>query len=75
MLPAGDATARFDLHISLTESSTRPDGQAGLRGSVMVAADLFDPASRLGRSPAGSARVLAAVAADPQLAAATRWTS
>ncbi len=62
-VPAGLDAARFDLDISLTEMTGR-DGPAGLRGSVIVAADLFEPAAaeliaaRLGR-------VLATVAARP----------
>ncbi len=66
VLPAGDTTVRFDLHVSLIETFDPAGQPAGLRGSVMVCADLFDPeaagqiASRLGR-------VLAAMAADPQL--------
>ena len=62
---AGAPTARVDLDFTVAEALAegRP---AGLRGSVTVAADLFDPAAAemfAGRL----VRVLTAVAADPRL--------
>ncbi len=60
-LPAGPATARYDLDITV---AGRPGGQRGLAGSVTVAADLFD-AGAAGQLAARLVRVLAAVAADP----------
>ena len=66
---AGQPSARFDLDIALAEARGSDDGPAGLRGMLSAAADLFDEhtaqviAARL-------IRVLAAVAADPGVAAA-----
>ena len=62
-LPAGTGAARFDLQIALAE--VRGGGEpAGLRGTVIMAADVFDQASA--RALGGRlARLLAAVAADP----------
>ena len=62
-LPAGTGAARFDAQFTLAE--TRGGGEpARLRGTVTVAADLFDLAAArvLGER---LVRVLAAVAADP----------
>ena len=64
-LPSGAAAAKFDLDLTVAEAVDERGGPAGLRGSVTVAADLFDPDSAAvlaGRL----VRVLAAVAADPQ---------
>ena len=70
-LPADvDAPARFDLEFNVAETFDAAGAPAGLRGSVVVDADLFDPATaaviaqRLGR-------VLKTVAGDPQ--APVRW--
>src|SRR5580658_2356416 len=63
-LAASIEAARFDLEVDIAEASAPDGGAGGLRGSVTVTADLFDPATatliaaRLGR-------VLAAVAAGP----------
>ena len=62
-VPAGEPTAIFDLDIIITEVSGggRP---AGLRGSVIVATDLFD--SAIATAIAGRLlRVLDALAIDP----------
>ena len=60
----GTGAARFDVQITLAETRGRGGEPAGLRGTVTMAADLFDPpaARALGER---LARVLAAVAADP----------
>jgi amino acid adenylation domain-containing protein len=64
-LPAGPPAARFDLDIILTET-VDPDGvPAGLRGSVTVAADLFDPGTA-GTIAERLVRVLETAASDPQ---------
>jgi amino acid adenylation domain-containing protein len=64
-LPSGTgAAARFDLDLSVTETTDADGTPAGLRGTVTVAADLFDPATA-GSIAGRLARVLAAVAADP----------
>ena len=63
-MPAGEPPARFDLDISMAEAFSAQGALAGLRGTLTVAADLFDEVSA---RAIGSrfARVLAAVAADP----------
>jgi hypothetical protein len=58
------AASRFDLELTLTGSFDAQDEPAGLRGSVIVAADLFDP-QMAGNIARWFRRVLAAVAADP----------
>jgi amino acid adenylation domain-containing protein len=63
-LPAGGTTARFDLEISVTEALDEAGGPAGLRGTVTVAADLFDPATAAGIA-LRLVRVLEAAAAAP----------
>jgi amino acid adenylation domain-containing protein len=61
---AGTAAARFDLTVSLSETVDASGQPAGLRGTVLAAADLFDePTARA--IAARLARVLATVAADP----------
>src|ERR1039458_8370096 len=66
-LPAGPLPAKFDLDISLGEVLDGQGHPAGLRGVVVVAADLFDPvtAQALARR---LERVLEGVAADPAVA-------
>ena len=59
------AASRFDLELTLTGSFDAQDEPAGLRGSVIVAADLFDP-QMAGNIARWFQRVLAAVAADPR---------
>ena len=59
-------SSRFDLDFSLAEAFDADGGPAGLRGSVTVAADLFDLATA-GLIAERLGRVLAAVAADPQV--------
>ncbi len=65
MLPS-DATARFDLNIMLGEVFDSEGRPAGLRGSVIAAADLFDLRT-VWQIAERFVRVLAAVAADPQI--------
>ncbi|MGH3827675.1 MAG: condensation domain-containing protein, partial [Pseudonocardiaceae bacterium] len=64
-LPAGTAAAKFDLEVTVAETRDSGAGPGGLRGSVMVAADLFDPATA-GLIARWLVRVLAVVAANPQ---------
>jgi amino acid adenylation domain-containing protein len=64
VLPPGITAAKFDLQVSVAEV-VEQGGPAGLRGSVTVAADLFDPETA-GLIAERLVRVLAAVAADPQ---------
>src|SRR5262249_39876495 len=60
---AGTGAARYDLTVILGEAPGKP---GGLRGHLMAAADLFDAGTA--ESIAGRfARVLSAVAADPQI--------
>jgi amino acid adenylation domain-containing protein len=62
--PTGNTPAKFDLDVSVGEvfADGRP---AGLRGTVTVAADMFDHATAL-RIAERFARVLDAVTADPR---------
>jgi non-ribosomal peptide synthetase component F len=62
---SGMATARFDLDVTLAETFDAHDRPAGLQGTVIAAADLFDPQT-VGNIALWFGRVLAAVAADPQ---------
>jgi hypothetical protein len=59
------AAARFDLEFSLAATVDAEGRPAGLRGSVIVAADLFDP-QMAGSIARWFERVLTAVAADPE---------
>ena len=64
MLPVGVTAAKFDLEFTMSEVSG--DGApVGLRGALIAAADLFDPATAEAIAHR-LVRVLAAVAADPQ---------
>ena len=63
-MAGGEPAARFDLDFLLTEIRDEQGLPAGLGGTVIVAADLFDEASARVLS-ARFGRVLAAVAADP----------
>src|SRR5580658_5031234 len=65
-LPADTEAARFDLQVDIAETSAPDGGAGGLRGGITVAADLFDPATAAVIS-SRLVRVLAAVAADPQV--------
>ena len=62
---ADTGTARVDLHITVTEGFDDRGRPAGLHGLLIVAADLFDPASA-GLIAQRLVRVLELVAADPQ---------
>ena len=64
VLPAGEASAKFDLTVTVAETAGEQGGPGGLRGHVIVAADLFDPGSAE-LIAARLVRVLAAAAADP----------
>ncbi len=63
-MPAGESAVRFDLDISLVEEWDWEGGPAGLRGTVVAAADLFDEATARAVSDC-LARVLTTVAAGP----------
>ena len=63
-IPAGDPAARFDMEVSLAEARDDRGLPAGLRGTLTVAADLFDEATA--ETVSGRfARVLTALAASP----------
>ncbi len=61
----GQPAARYDLDFLLSEARDDHGGPAGLSGTVIVAADLFDEAAA-GTLSARFGRVLAAVAAAPR---------
>ncbi|HEV3289351.1 MAG TPA: amino acid adenylation domain-containing protein, partial [Streptosporangiaceae bacterium] len=64
--PAGAAPSRFDLDIGVSEEFDSAGRPAGLRGTLTVAADLFDPpAAEL--IAARLVRILEAIAANPEL--------
>ena len=65
-MSAGTETARFDLSVLLGEARDGQGQPDGLRGTVVAAADLFDPGT-VEAIAARFARVLAAVAGDPGL--------
>ncbi|MFE5098145.1 amino acid adenylation domain-containing protein, partial [Streptomyces sp. NPDC056638] len=63
--PAGGAvSAKFDLELSITEAFDAEGAHAGLRGALVVAADLFDVVSAE-RIVECWARLLGALADDP----------
>ncbi|MEV5898228.1 amino acid adenylation domain-containing protein, partial [Nonomuraea fuscirosea] len=63
--PAGTSAAKFDLDVLVGEAFDADGAPAGVRGSVTVAADLFDE-EWAGRIAGYWARVLEHVAADPR---------
>ncbi|MDL4822163.1 non-ribosomal peptide synthetase, partial [Actinomadura opuntiae] len=64
---AGPLPAKFDLELGIVEHRVGEDGaHAGLRGGIVGAADLFEPAS-VERLATRLARLLEAVAADPRI--------
>ncbi|WP_181806352.1 non-ribosomal peptide synthetase, partial [Streptomyces shenzhenensis] len=65
-LAGGGAAAKFDLDVSLGEVFDDQGEPAGLRGSVIAAADIFDSGTAE-RIAGHLARVLATVATDPRL--------
>ncbi|MFH8295447.1 amino acid adenylation domain-containing protein [Streptomyces sp. NPDC018059] len=67
---AGMSVAKFDLDASVAESVTETGAPAGLRGSVVASADLFD-AETAGRLVARWTQVLERLAADPELRLST----
>nr|WP_257890634.1 non-ribosomal peptide synthetase [Rhodococcus sp. USK10] len=58
-------TAKFDLHLTLTETSDG-DVPTGMRGTALYSADAFDPAT-VHTMATELGRVLGAVCADPDL--------
>ncbi|WP_344517454.1 amino acid adenylation domain-containing protein, partial [Streptomyces pulveraceus] len=65
-IPAGAAVAKFDVEVRVGESWDAEGAPAGLRGSLIVAADLFD--ARSAESIAGRwTRALDVLTADPTL--------
>ncbi|MGY4929166.1 amino acid adenylation domain-containing protein, partial [Streptomyces sp. 900105755] len=64
-LPTGERPARYDLHVIMSETFAGTGVPAGLRGTVTVAADLFDPGTATAVG-ARLGRLLAAVGAGPQ---------
>jgi amino acid adenylation domain-containing protein len=63
-VPLGEVTARFDLDIDLTEVLDDQGRPVGLAGSIVAAADLFDPAA-VNQIAERFVRVLDAVTRDP----------
>ncbi|MEU9865985.1 non-ribosomal peptide synthase/polyketide synthase, partial [Streptomyces sp. NPDC047971] len=63
-VPTGDSAAKFDLEVTVGETFGENGAPAGLRGSLIGAADLFDAASVQGIADR-LARVAESVAADP----------
>ncbi|MFI0041371.1 amino acid adenylation domain-containing protein, partial [Streptomyces mutabilis] len=61
---AGTAVAKFDLDVSVGETFDAHGEPAGLRGMLIVAADLFEPATAA-RFAGYFARVLEAATAEP----------
>nr|WP_276209300.1 non-ribosomal peptide synthetase [Streptomyces harenosi] len=61
---ASEAVVKFDLDVSVAELHDAEGAPAGMRGSVVAAADLFDPES-VERIAERLTRVLTALAADP----------
>ncbi|MGI5163169.1 non-ribosomal peptide synthase/polyketide synthase [Spirillospora sp. CA-253888] len=61
-----DPTVKYDLDVDAAETFDAHGAPAGIRGSVTGAADLFDPRS-VEAMGGRLARVLAAMAADPEL--------
>ncbi|TMR09136.1 condensation domain-containing protein, partial [Nonomuraea zeae] len=64
-VPAGASVAKFDLEVRLGEVFDPHGAPAGVRGSVIGAADLFDPAS-VGRIATRLVRVLELLVTDPR---------
>src|ERR1700689_4738572 len=63
-VPAGMTPAKFDLDVSVAEMFGADGAAGGLRGAVIVSADLFDAAAA-GGIAARLVRVLDVVAGDP----------
>jgi amino acid adenylation domain-containing protein len=61
-----EAVVKFDLDVSVAELHDADGAPAGMRGSLVAAADLFDPES-VERIAERLTRVLTALAADPGL--------
>ncbi|MFI7136095.1 amino acid adenylation domain-containing protein [Nonomuraea sp. NPDC050153] len=64
-VPAGTSVAKFDLEVRLGELFDPEGMPGGVRGSVIGAADLFDPDS-VARIAAGLTRVLELLVTDPE---------
>ncbi|MFJ3928550.1 amino acid adenylation domain-containing protein, partial [Streptomyces sp. NPDC090022] len=65
-LPAGESVTQFDLEVGVEETFDASGAPAGIQGTVVAAADLFEPES-VERIAARFGRVLSAVAHDRQV--------
>nr|WP_276617413.1 amino acid adenylation domain-containing protein [Nonomuraea zeae] len=65
-IAAGEPAAKFDLDMRLMETFGPDGGPTGVRGSLIGAADLFDPAS-VTRIAARFTRLLGLLLDDPQI--------
>ncbi|MDL4820040.1 non-ribosomal peptide synthase/polyketide synthase [Actinomadura opuntiae] len=69
-VPSGTTVSKFDLEVSVGELFDRGGAPAGLRGALVAADDLFDPASAV-RLAERLTRVLEALVSSPTLPVTT----